>query len=189
MSVILPVDFYARDTVIVAQELLGKKLIRRIGEKEIVTIIAETEAYRSDEPACHAHRGKTKRNEALFGPVGHTYVYFSYGMHYCVNLVSRDPQRSPAGGVLIRGVIPQKGHHIIDQFRPLAGSSIISGPGNVTKSLAIDLSHIGIDVTQPASSIIIAEGDTIISPDAIISSPRIGISKSTNLMWRFQLRV
>lgn len=95
---ILTRDFYQRDTLIVAQELIGKILIRKINGEILSGRIIETEAYRSDDPACHAYRGKTERTKALFGIPGHTYVYFTYGCHYCLNIVARDEQM-PAGGV------------------------------------------------------------------------------------------
>lgn len=183
MQRILSRDFYDRPTVEVARELLGKKLVRRIGDEQIVVAITETEAYQSDDPACHAHRGKTKRNAFLFGPVGYTYVYFTYGMHFCVNIVSRDSLLCPAGGVLIRAVMLLEGHEIIERNRPLQGS-LINGPGNVTKSLAINGSHGGIDVTNGSSEIILLDAIGIPSHE-IRSTPRIGISRAQEKLWRF----
>ena len=106
---ILPKKFYQRDTVIVAKELLGKKLTRKIGNYEISGIISETEAYRhKDDPASHAFRSITSRNKVMFGEVGIAYVYFTYGMHYCFNIVAKK-LKIPAGAVLIRGINPEKG--------------------------------------------------------------------------------
>ncbi len=100
-------EFYARNTVQVAKDLLGKTLVRRIGKKTISGIITETEAYRyRDDPASHAFRSMTERNKAMFGEVGHAYVYFTYGMYYCVNAVAKS-KNFQAGAVLIRSLEPK----------------------------------------------------------------------------------
>ena len=92
---ILPREFYSKDTVTVAKNLLGKKIIRKIGYNEISGIITETEAYRhNDDPASHAFRKITDRNRIMFGDVGFAYVYFTYGMHFCFNIVAKKPQKS-----------------------------------------------------------------------------------------------
>ena len=99
---VLPREFYNRDTVKVAKDLLGKTLVRKIGNKTISGIITETEAYRyKDDPASHAFSGITVRNKIMFGQVGSAYVYFTYGMHFCVNVVARS-NNYDAGAVLIR---------------------------------------------------------------------------------------
>ena len=106
---VLPREFYARETVKVAKELLGKYLVRKYNDKIISGIITETEAYRyKDDPASHAFRGMTERNKAMFGEVGRAYVYFTYGMYYCVNAVARS-KNSEAGAVLIRSLKPSEG--------------------------------------------------------------------------------
>src|SRR6478752_2538872 len=102
---ILPPSFYARDTVLVARQLLGKILVRRLNGTILTGMITETEAYCVNDPACHAFKGKTERNQALFGPVGHFYVYFIYGNYFCVNTVARHPS-AEYGGVLIRAIKP-----------------------------------------------------------------------------------
>ncbi len=179
---ILPRTFYDRDTPLVARDLIGKIIIRRFGNNEFKGVIAETEAYRSDDPACHACRGKTERNSALFGPVGHTYVYLSYGLHYCMNVVARDTKKFPAGGVLIRALIALK-----DPSREKISPRLINGPGNVGKALAIDRSYIGIDLTNPDSQIVIAKGEDI-DASFIDVTGRIGISVAKDLPWRFVLK-
>lgn len=180
---ILDRAFFDRNTVEVAQELLGKKLVRVIGDSKIVALITETEAYRSDDPACHAHRGKTERNAALFGPTGHTYVYFTYGMHFCVNIVARE-HGCPAGGILLRALMPIEGIDIIKTFRPKHTGPLLNGPAIITQALNIDRSHGGCDVTDSNSIITVEEGISI-DPAAILATPRIGISQAQEKPWRF----
>src|SRR4029077_16740663 len=103
---IIPRSFYDRDTVDVAQDLIGKLLVRRIGQKVISGMIIETEAYRyKDDEASHSFAGMTERNKAMFGEVGRAYVYFTYGMHYCMNVVARNVNFK-AGAVLFRALEP-----------------------------------------------------------------------------------
>ena len=110
---VLPRSFYSRDTVKVAKDLLGKKLVRKIKNKTISGIITETEAYRfKDDPASHAFRGVTERNKVMFGEVGVAYVYFTYGMHYCFNVVARNSNYD-AGAVLIPSIM----HKVDDEVR------------------------------------------------------------------------
>ena len=205
-------SFYDRDTQLVASDLLGKTIIRIIEGKPSLFMITETEAYRSDDPACHAHRGKTERNSALFGEVGHTYVYLCYGIHYCLNFVARDMLLYPAGGVLIRAVVPLEKkqsltnkHELNDESAVIASTihrskneqmqstlipglmTIINGPGNVTKALGINRSHVGINVTDQQSGIIVSEGLEI-AQDLIEISGRIGISLAKDLPWRFRIK-
>ncbi len=174
---ILPRNFYDRDVQIVARELLGKRLIRSIDGQQFSGIIAETEAYRSDDPASHAYRGKTNRNAALFGPVGHTYVYTCYGIHTCLNIVSRDTKKFPAGGILIRALISLDDDSL----------SRIDGPGRVAKMLKVESSESGIDVTRAQSSLFITEGVAVDDAD-IKTTGRIGISVAKEVPWRFVLK-
>ncbi len=105
----LPREFYLKDTVTVAKNLLGKKIIRKVGRQEISEIITETEAYRhKDDPASHTFRKITDRNKVMFEDVGMVYVYFTYGMYYCFNVVARHP-KTAAGTVLVRAIEPEKG--------------------------------------------------------------------------------
>ncbi len=106
---ILPREFYLKNTVIVAKNLLGKRIVRKIGRHVVSGIITETEAYRhKDDPASHAFREITDRNKVMFGDVGMAYVYFTYGMHYCFNVVAKN-SKIEAGAVLIRAIQPEKG--------------------------------------------------------------------------------
>ncbi len=126
----------------------------------------------------HAHKGKNRRNQALFGPVGHTYVYLCYGIHYCMNIVARNTEKLPAGGVLIRGIA------VSDSLEGLSHSRRIDGPGRTAKALTITTDHIGIDVTDKASSLVIF-GEEPLADTAIIVTKRIGLSKGIDKPWRF----
>jgi len=121
-------DFYNRKPEIVARELLGKLLVRNIGKKILVGKIVETEAYLSkNDSACHASKGKTNRNEAMFLSAGHIYVYLIYGIHHCLNIVTE--KESVPSAVLIRAIEP---------LLPMADKKTVSGPGRLTKWMKID---------------------------------------------------
>ena len=181
---ILPRKFYQKDTVIVAKRLLGKKLVRKIGNYEISGIITETEAYRhNDDPASHAYRKITDRNKVMFGDVGISYVYFTYGMHYCFNIVAKK-SKVPAGAVLIRAIQPEKGIKKMQENRNLKNlKNLTNGPAKLTQALKITKKHYGIDLTKK-SEIYITEGEKI---KKIIESPRIGIKNGKEFLWNFKV--
>lgn len=184
---ILPREFYNRDTVRVARDLLGKKIVRKIGNIQLTGIITETEAYRhKDDPASHAHRKMTERNKAMFGKVGIAYVYFTYGMYFCFNVVARKPTID-AGAVLIRAIEPEKGIDIMKKNRKKSDAKIIAnGPAKLTQALDISKKHYGIDLTK-RSEIYIKEGlDNI---GKIVSGPRVGIREATDKMWNFKIKL
>jgi DNA-3-methyladenine glycosylase len=170
----LPPSFFERSSAIVAQDLIGKLLIRTINNHQIILRIIETEAYGyTDDPASHTYKGMNNKNRAMFGPVGHAYVYLSYGIHHCLNIVSRDPS-TEAGGVLIRALeIVQAPDHIL-----ILDTRVCSGPGKLTKFLDIDLRHNGV-----------ALGNDLCIVDApitqVVADTRVGISKATEVLWRF----
>lgn len=177
--------FFNRPTHLVAQDLLGKRLIRIWRGQRISGIIIETEAYQSDDPACHAFRGMTERNKALFGPVGHSYVYFIYGNHYCVNIVAR-AEDLPAGGVLIRALIPDEGIEIMKKARGTQRiQDLTNGPGKLTQALHITRAQEGIDMTKEGALFI--ELGITVPASAIVATPRIGISCGTDTLWRFMV--
>lgn len=188
---IVPREFYQQDTVIVARKLLGKKLVRIINNKKLVGIISETEAYRCDDPASHTFIGMTQRNKSMFGPVGHAYVYVSYGIHFCLNAVSRDTEKFKAGGVLIRAVIPIKGINIMIKNRSIKKKNIklknlCNGPAKVTQAFNITKTDDSIDLTDPNSSLFIENSDEV--PNQYVEiTKRIGISKAKEKLWRFKL--
>ena len=169
--------------MIVAKELLGKKLTRKIGNYEISGIISETEAYRyKDDPASHAFRNITDRNKVMFGEVGIAYVYFTYGMHYCFNIVAKKMKTS-AGAVLIRGIIPEKGIEKMQENRNIRNlKNLTDGPAKLTQALKITKEHYGIDLTKK-SEIYIEEGLKI---RKIEKSTRVGIKKDNEKLWNFK---
>jgi DNA-3-methyladenine glycosylase len=193
-------EFYLRETLEVAKELLGKVLVRCLpGNALLEGRVVEVEAYRGTvDPASHAYRGLTERNKPLFGEVGHAYVYFVYGNHYCLNVAARSSSME-AGGVLFRGMEPLNGiedmlrnrgfkkkeslHRRTKGFTPLW--PLTNGPGKLTKAMQITVKQTGIDLTDPSSELFI-RGD----PDAnnkfeIVSSRRIGVSRAQYKRWRF----
>ncbi len=177
---ILQRDFYRRDTVTVARDLLGTVLTHG----ETSGIIVETEAYLGgDDLASHSAAGITNRTRVIFGPPGHAYVYLSYGMHECLNLVA-EPEGSP-GCVLIRALEPREGLEMIRTRRPRAKTDrdLANGPGKLTQALAITRAHNGADVTR--GSLTVRRGPA--SSFEIAVSPRIGITKCADLPLRFYI--
>jgi DNA-3-methyladenine glycosylase len=179
-------SFYAQDTVKVAQDLLGKTLVRNLGGNVVSGIIVETEAYRyKDDPASHSFRGMTQRNKAMFEQVGRAYVYFTYGMHYCVNAVARSSDYD-AGAVLIRSLFPKRGIDFMSKQRnTLDISNLVNGPAKLTQALKITKKEYGEDLTKK-SSLYIVDGIKIKKSD-IESGPRIGIKKATDKLWNFKI--
>lgn len=180
-------DFYAQDTAEVARQLLGKMLVRKIGRQTVSGIITETEAYRhADDPASHAYRDITDRNKAMFGPVGHAYVYFTYGMHYCVNVVARSRDYR-AGAVLIRALKPYEGIDIMLKNRKVHDiSNLTNGPAKLTIALDITKKQYGEDLVN-SKSLYIAEGPKL--DQRIIAGPRIGIKQATDKLWNFKIKI
>jgi len=182
----IPRSFYKRNTVDVAQDLLGKVLVRRINNKIVSGNIIETEAYKyKDDPASHTFGGKTKRNSAMFDEVGRAYVYFTYGMHYCVNAVAKD-NKSEAGAVLIRSLFPKKGlDFMMKQRRTNIFSNLTNGPAKLTQALQISKDQYGEDLTR-FSNLYILDAKKIKKSD-IDARPRVGIKKATDKLWNFRI--
>lgn len=183
---VIPRSFYDRDTVDVAQDLIGKLLVRRIGKKIISGMIVETEAYRyKDDAASHSFMGMTERNKAMFGQVGKAYVYFTYGMHYCVNVVAKN-EEFEAGAVLFRALKPMEGvDFMMKQRKTTLISNLTNGPAKLTQALQITKKQYGEDLTKN-SSLFVIEGKEI-KKSEIISRSRIGIKKATDKLWNFSL--
>ena len=174
MLVILPYSFYCNSTLTVAETLLGKYLIRQEGEKRLVGRIVETEAYIGEsDPACHAFRGLTPRTKIMYGPPGHAYVYFNYGMHFLLNVVT-EREGFPAA-VLIRALEPVAGFAADD---PRAAS----GPGKLCRAMRIDKSLNGVSLRE--SELWIAKGPASRKKPEVRWSPRIGLKVGADRIWR-----
>ena len=184
---ILPREFYLENTVTVAKNLLGKRIVRKIGRYEVSGIITETEAYRhKDDPASHAFGKITERNKAMFGDVGKAYVYFTYGMYFCFNVVARHP-RIEAGAVLIRAIEPEKGIKIMQKNRKITNlKNLTNGPAKLTQALEITKEHYGSDLTKH-SKLFITEG--MKKPRKIHLSTRVGIKEATDKLWNFKIEI
>ncbi|MEO6518890.1 MAG: DNA-3-methyladenine glycosylase [Pseudoxanthomonas sp.] len=174
--------FFERDPLRVAPELLNKVLANADGR---MGRIVEVEAYcGSRDPAAHSFRGKTARNATMFGPPGHLYVYFTYGMHFCANAVCWDQE--PGMGVLIRALEPIAG---IEQMSKARGHIqalplLCSGPGRLCQALGIDRTWDGTDLVRPNAGIGIFD-DATVPPSSPSVSARIGISRATDQLWRW----
>lgn len=189
---ILERDFYLQPVVDVARALIGKSLVHRIGDEAVAGIILETEAYDGEQDqACHARSGKTKRNAVMYGPAGHAYIYFTYGMHWLLNCVTGS-EGYPAA-VLIRCIHPTRGLEMIAQNRmDITPALWCDGPAKLTRALAIDGTLNGCDLCQKTGVLRIEEGITI--PEELIqAAPRIGIGYASepwkSKPWRFTAQV
>jgi DNA-3-methyladenine glycosylase len=175
-------------TLEAARSLIGAILVHETPRGRLSGRIVETEAYVTpDDGACHAYRGKTPRNRVMFGPPGNAYVYFSYGMHYMLNVVTE--QAGIAAAVLIRALEPLEGTEIMAARRGLEGtaakiSNLTNGPGRLCQALGINLSLNGIALTAPPLYIAPSNGDAL----PIVQTTRIGITRSVELPYRFYLR-
>lgn len=171
----LPRRFYGQETVTVARELLGCVLQRTIEGTVLRARIVETEAYLgANDPASHARRGlRSERNESMYLRGGHAYVYFTYGMHYCMNVVTGEEDVAEA--VLLRAAQPLEGIESMRENRPKARREIdlLSGPGKLCMALAIDRHLDGVSLAGDELSI--APRDIAIAEDRIAISPRVGI--------------
>ncbi len=178
----LDADFYQMPTILLAERLLGKIFVHHEASGRVTKgRIVETEAYLGDgDEACHAWRGMTERNHVMFGPPGHLYIYFSYGCHYLANIVSE--QEGIAGAVLLRAMEPIEGIEWMKERRKTTDKqALMSGPGKLTQALGLGPVHYGESLL---GDICWLEEAPDIPPELIGTSPRIGISRSTDLLWR-----
>lgn len=181
---ILPESFYCRDTALVARELLGKVLYHHSSGGITAGTIVETEAYTQGDPACHACRGMTPRNRAMFGPPGRAYIYFTYGMHYCFNVVTASPGVGEA--VLIRALEPLAG---IDLMRARRGRDkvreLCSGPARLVQAMGIDPGMYGHDLTGEPLLLV---GGSDIPEEKVVVTTRVGITSGAELPLRFYIK-
>ena len=173
----------------VAPRLLNLLLVAADGR---VGRIVEVEAYGgSTDPASHAFRGRTPRNGTMFGPPGHLYVYFSYGVHWCANVVTAPSAMGSAGAVLLRALDPVEGVEAMRASRWRAQKrqvdlDLCRGPGRLAQAMGIDRSADGVDLCSPDSPFVVASDGTP-PPESPTVSPRIGISVATEVLWRFSV--
>jgi DNA-3-methyladenine glycosylase len=180
----LPRAFFARDPVVLARDLLGRILFYRTPEGLLAGRIVETEAYTGpSDPASHAFRGPTPRNAVMFGPAGIAYIYFSYGMHYCLNVTADGPGKP--GAVLLRALEALDGLEVM-RARGDHGPDvrILSGPGKIGRGFGLTLADNGRDFTRGPLGI--AAG-TPVPQSKVGISKRIGISRAVDLPYRFVL--
>lgn len=179
---VLPVSFYGRDTRTVARELLGHMLVNTNSEGMTSGIIVETEAYLQNDPACHAARGMTKRNRAMFGPPGCAYIYLIYGMYYCFNVVTREQGIGEA--VLIRALEPVCGIELMKKRRGRDKlTELCSGPGRLVQAMGINKGQNGQDLTGD-KLFIGAAGE---GGHEVVNTIRVGISEGKELPLRFYI--
>ncbi len=189
---ILDRAFYARSALQVAPDLLGCTLVRSEPNGSICAgVIVETEAYTWDDPACHAFRGETARCRVMFGEPGNAYVYFTYGMHYCFNVVTSELGRGEA--VLVRAVEPRAGEDLMLARRVAAAQRpprmpsnfLTGGPARLCQAFAIDVAHSGVSLVGDSDIVVHYRPAGFNRP--ISATARIGISRAKDNLWRFIL--
>jgi DNA-3-methyladenine glycosylase len=185
---LLPRDFFDRPVLEVAPGLLGCVLRHETPDGAVAVTISEVEAYLGEaDPASHAFRGRTARNAVMFGEPGHAYVYFTYGMHFCVNLVCLPP--GTAGAVLLRAGRVTEGTVLAAARRPAArpGTAaerdLARGPARLCQALGIDRSLDGADVCSPGSPLQVT--GAAVAGLAVSAGPRVGVSRGAEEPWRF----
>jgi len=182
----LPRSFFTRPSPEVGPDLLGRILVRRVDEGTLLTArIVEAEAYQEDDPASHSYRGRTNRTEVMFGPAGHVYVYFTYGMHHCMNVVTGSTGEGSA--VLLRAAEPLEG---LEEMARRRGTNdprmLCSGPGRLCQALGIDRAENGLDLVR-GRQLWLLEGAPV-PPSMISVGSRVGITSGTERPWRFSVR-
>ena len=182
-SAALPREFYARDTELVARDLLGCVLECRTADGVASGRIVETEAYLGEHDlACHAAAGRTRRTAPLYGPPGTAYVYFIYGVHWCFNAVTREEGKPSA--VLVRALEPLAGIDLMTTRRPAARRAIdlTNGPGKLCAALSIDVRHNELRLDRAPIRILVGEP---IPRERVVLTPRVGITESADwpLRW------
>lgn len=176
-------DFLYQPVDDVARQLLGCVLERQINGQTVRVRIVETESYDQDDEASHAYGGEKKRNATMFQEAGHLYVYFTYGMHYCCNVVTG--KKGYGSGVLIRAVEPLLGVELLQKRRGTAGVTITNGPAKLCSAMGIDAAMNGHDLHHAPLKLI---AGSLASHEKIATSPRIGISKAKDFHRRFFIK-
>jgi DNA-3-methyladenine glycosylase len=163
-----------------ARRLLGCELVRDFENGQARVRIVETEAYDQTDAASHSYNGRTQRTDVMFGPAGHLYVYFTYGMHYCMNVVV-GPEHYGAA-VLIRAVEPLEGENLLVERRHKSGTDLTNGPAKLCQALGVDKQMNGHDLREPPMRL---ELTAPLRGTDIVVTKRIGISKAIDEPWRF----
>lgn len=182
-------EYYSRPTLSVAKELIGAYFVRKRRGKYLVGMIVETEAYRYNDPACHAYRGMTERNKVMFHHGGFLYVYFTYGMHYCANIVTYKEGFGEA--VLIRAVQPLEGIGTMAKNRGVNSGkhtpvlTLTNGPAKFAEAFNLTTKDSGTDLT--GASIFLTHGISV-PPSNIAAATRIGIRAAVEKRWRYYLK-
>jgi DNA-3-methyladenine glycosylase len=180
----VPRAFFERPVLDVARDLLGRDVCAESPQGTVVVRLSEVEAYRgADDMGSHAYRGRTTRNEVMFGEAGFVYVYFTYGMHWCMNLVCQAP--GEAAAVLLRAGRVIGGAEIAASRRP--GSSpreLARGPARLTKALGIDGTLNGADLVRGPIRVLPGEP---VADDLVVTGPRVGVARGGDLAWRFSV--
>jgi DNA-3-methyladenine glycosylase len=182
---VLPRSFFARPSVEVAPDLLGCFMVRDSDEGRCVLRITEVEAYMgSMDPASHAYRGKTQRNAVMFGPAGHLYVYFTYGMHYCANTVCGE--EGVPSGLLIRAGEVVEGTDLARARRPRGGPDrdLARGPARLTQALALGRVDNGRDLCD-GGPLTVHQRDASAPEVVVRTGPRVGVAAAWDVPWRF----
>ena len=188
-SQLLQREFFERPSVEVAPDLLGCVISHSTEAGLVAVMLVEVEAYAGEaDPASHAFRGRTARNAVMFGPPGHAYVYFTYGMHFCVNLVCQPAGRASA--VLLRAGRVTEGMPLARARRSGAARhprdvDLARGPARLCEALGIDRSHDGADVVDPSSRLRALAPLAPVTAAGISRGPRVGISRAADVPWRF----
>lgn len=175
----------AVDVLDAARTLLGSVLAATTSDGDVAVRLVEVEAYRgADDPASHSYRGRTARNAVMWGPAGHLYIYFVYGMHYCANVVCLAD--GVPGAVLLRAGEVTTGLDIARRRRPTArtDAQLARGPGRLAAVLQLDRGRNGVDLTDPRSPVRLVRGDPV-APAAIRTGPRVGVAAAEDTPWRF----
>ena len=192
---ILQRDFFDRPTLVVARELIGARLVRILDGKKLVGLITETEAYISEKDlACHARAGRTPRTQVMYGPPGHAYVYFTYGNHWMLNVVT-EREGFPAA-VLIRAIQPAEGAEVMSERR---NGRDAFGPGKLTQALGITKSENGCDLTEAGDALSLSKGSglwieagTPVPNSFVTKGPRVGLNNTPepwkSKPWRFLVK-
>ena len=179
-------DWCDRPSVEVAPDLIGCTLVRQMPDNMIVRgLIVETEAYAPDDPACHAYRGKSNRNAAMFGPPGCSYVYLIYGMYHCLNVVT-EPE-GVGSAVLIRALSLDRLPLSLTPQQAKAPHRVAAGPGKLCRTLEIDRALDGV-IYHPSSGLWLEPSKNALDKSDIVQTTRIGITKAAERPWRWYLK-